>query len=125
MSDGPNAASSPQPPDEVTLRGMRFHALVGILPHEREVPQPLEIDLTAWAAASGIVIDYRGLYDAVASVVASGQLDYLETAGARIADGAIALPGVARVRVALRKPNVALPGPLAHAEVVVTRLRGG
>ena len=125
MSDGAHTASSPQPPDEVTLRGMRFHALVGILPHEREVAQPLEVDLTVWAAAAGIVIDYRGLYDLVAAIVTSGQLDYLESAGARIADGAIALPGVARARVALRKPNVALPGPLQHAEVVVSRVRGG
>lgn len=125
MSDGTTNPSSPQPPDEVTLRGMRFHALVGILPHEREVAQPLEIDLTVWGAAAGIVIDYRGLYDLVASVVSAGPIDYLESAGARIADGAVALPGVARARVALRKPNVALGGPLAHAEVVVSRLRGG
>ena len=125
MSDGAKSTSSPQPPDEVTLRGMRFHALVGILPHERELAQPLEIDLTVWGTAAGIVIDYRALYELVASVVSAGQIDYLESAGARIADGAVALPGVARARVALRKPNVALPGPLAHAEVVVSRLRGG
>jgi len=125
MTDGATNSASPQPPDEVTLRGMRFHALVGILPHEREVAQPLEVDLTVWASSSGIVIDYRGLYDVVASVVTSGQIGYLEAAGARIADAAVALAGVSRARVALRKPNVALPGPLAHAEVVVIRLRGG
>ena len=32
---------------EITLRAMRFHALVGILPHERELEQPIEIDVTA------------------------------------------------------------------------------
>ena len=32
--------------DEITLHAMRFHALVGILPHERDIPQPIEIDLT-------------------------------------------------------------------------------
>jgi len=31
--------------------------------------------------------------------------------------------GAQQVRVALRKPNVALPGPLAHAEVVIERRR--
>jgi dihydroneopterin aldolase len=28
-----------------------------------------------------------------------------------------------QVRIAVRKPNVALPGPLAHAEVVIERRR--
>ena len=32
--------------DEVTLRGMRFHALVGVLPHEAEFAQPLEVDVS-------------------------------------------------------------------------------
>ena len=30
---------------EITLHAMRFHGLVGILPHERSTPQPIEIDL--------------------------------------------------------------------------------
>lgn len=124
MSDG-ESPGVVAPPDEVTLRGMRFQTLVGILPHEQEIAQPLEVDLTVWAAARGIVVDYRGLYDMVASIVGSGPIDYLETAGARIAESAVAMPGVGRARVALRKPNVALPGPLRHAEVVVTRTRGG
>ena len=75
---------------------MRFHALVGVLPHERVYPQPLEVDVTVWRAAPSdeapdddAVIDYRDIYDAVAA------------------------------RVAVRKPHVPLPGPLAYAEVVV------
>lgn len=112
-------------PDEVTLRGMRFQTLVGVLPHEREIAQPLEVDLTVWAAATGIIVDYRGLYELVARVVNEGPIEYLETAGARIADAAVAMAGVSRARVALRKPNVPLPGPLRYAEVVVSRVRGG
>jgi hypothetical protein len=34
------------------------------------------------------------------------------------------VPGVGGVRVAVRKPHVALPGPLAYAEVVVERDAG-
>jgi 7,8-dihydroneopterin aldolase/epimerase/oxygenase len=106
---------------------MRFHARVGILPHERELPQPIEIDLTVWpagplrAGASGL--DYRGLYDAAAGVVAR-ELGWLEEVGEAVADLVLRDPRVRRARVAVRKPHVALPGALQHAEVVVDRDRG-
>lgn len=106
----------------VSLAGMRFHARVGILPHERALPQPLEIDLDAWRThAHGAVLDYRALYDATAAVVATDELLYLEDVAARVADGALALGSIAQVRVAVRKPHVALPGPVAYAGVVLER----
>ena len=104
----------------ITLRGMRFHALVGILPHERELPQPLAIDLTVWRAP-GDILDYRALYDAVAGAVHAGPVGYIEDLARDVSDRAFAAGAVSRVRVAVRKPNVALPGPLAHAEVVLDR----
>ena len=42
---------------------------------------------------------------------------------AALADEASALEGVTHVRVAVRKPNVLLGGPLAYAEIVVERSR--
>ena len=107
---------------------MRFHARVGLLPHEREHPQPIEVDVTVWRARAGpanehTVLDYRGLYDIAARAVATDPL-YLEEIGDAAAAGALASPGVERVRVAVRKPHVGMPGPLAHAEVVVERTRG-
>lgn len=106
----------------VSLAGMRFHARVGILAHERELPQPLEIDVDAWPATPlGAPLDYRGLYEAAAGVVRDEELLYLEDVAARVADRALALGPVARVRVAVRKPHVALPGPLAHAGVILER----
>lgn len=109
----------------ITLKGMRFHTLVGVLPHEEQLPQPLEIDLTVWMGPGSGVIDYRALYAAVAGVVSSGPIRYLEELVGAAADAALAMAGVARVRVAARKPNVALPGPLAWAEVAVERERHG
>ena len=110
--------------DEITLRGMRFHTTVGILPFEAEQPQPLEVDLTVWCGASGAerrVVDYRDLYDMVSGVVSGGGLRYLEDAAERVVELAMAHPRVVGARAALRKPHVALPGPLAHAEVVIER----
>ncbi len=107
---------------------MQFHTLVGILPHEQEFPQPLEMDVTVWleAAPSGKAaagLDYRQLHSSIANAVAERSIGYLEELVQRAADSVMALPAVTRVRVAARKPHVALPGPLAYAEVVVEQDR--
>jgi FolB domain-containing protein len=112
----------------ITLQGMRFHTLVGVLPHEQELPQPLEMDVTVWFADSAIggaqtSLDYRDLYDAVAGSVAAAPIGYLEELVDRAVDATLALTSVARVRVAARKPHVAMPGPLAYAEVAIERDR--
>src|SRR5262245_864377 len=101
---------------------MRFHALVGILPHERMTPQPIEIDLRVRVADGDGVVDYRPLYPAASDVIEHGHIDFLEEIGDRIAARALAVhERVRAVRVAVRKPHVALGGPLAYAEVVVER----
>ena len=108
----------------VTLAGLRFHARVGVLPHERELPQPLELDVTAWPA-SAEVLDYRALYAAAADAVAAQPLAYLEDVAADVAARVLEGGAAARVRVAVRKPHVAMPGPVAYAEVVLERGAGG
>jgi len=107
---------------EITLRAMRFHTLVGILPHERELAQPIEVDLTVRVHDGEGVIDYRVLYEIAADVLSAGPIDFLEQIGDRIAQGALAhSPRVRHARVAVRKPHVPLGGPLDYAEVVVER----
>jgi 7,8-dihydroneopterin aldolase/epimerase/oxygenase len=103
----------------ITLAGMRFHVRVGVLPHERELAQPLELDLTVRLTAGADVLDYRTLYAIVREVVEAEPLDYLEVVAAAIASRVLALPSAAYARVAVRKPHVALGAPLAYAEVVV------
>jgi dihydroneopterin aldolase len=109
---------------EITLHAMRFHARIGILPHEREHPQPVEVDLTVRlrpAASEGGIVDYRDLYDVAAGALQKRHVDYLEELAETIAAEALARPRVASARVAVRKPHVALGGPLGYAEVVVER----
>jgi 7,8-dihydroneopterin aldolase/epimerase/oxygenase len=104
---------------------MRFHVRVGILPHERELAQPLEIDLTVRISDDAIgVLDYRALYGAVADALEPQPLDYLETIGENILSSLLSMPQVSFARVALRKPHVALGGPLSFAEVSVEASRG-
>jgi dihydroneopterin aldolase len=115
--------------DVVTLKSMRFHARIGVLPHEAEIAQSIEVDLSVWVArargshgAEGVV-DYRDLYRIAMEVLGEGHVGYLEEAGERIARRALHIAGVDRVRVAVRKPHVALPGPLAYAEVAMERTK--
>ena len=110
---------------EITLSGMRFHTRIGVLPHEREIAQPVEVDLTVWVAptavADGGVVDYRALYALAAEALGGAHVRFLEDVAERVAEGALATPRVVGARVAVRKPHVALPGPLAFAQVVVER----
>lgn len=111
-------------PDEIVLRAMRFQALVGILPHELTTTQPIEIDLNVSVGPGESVVDYRRLYDAAAKVVDSGHIGYLEDIAERVAASAFSTSErVTRVQVAVRKPHVALGGPLAYAEVRIERGR--
>jgi dihydroneopterin aldolase len=106
----------------ISLVGMRFHVCVGILPHEREYPQTLEIDLRVRRNDTGDgVLDYRRLYELAAQRVTREPLEYLEDIATSLADDAMALPGVTGVRAAVRKPQVLVGGPLAYAEVTVER----
>ena len=115
--------------DIVTLKAMRFHARIGVLPHEAEIAQSIEVDASLWVRRPGAhvtakdIVDYRRVYDLVAEVVTKGHISFLEEAGEKIAERALELPLVERVRIAVRKPNVALPGPLAYAEVALERER--
>jgi dihydroneopterin aldolase len=117
--------------DAITLRGMRFHTLVGLLPHEGKFPQPLELDVTASLSlrrvgesdAPAMRLDYRTLYQTVADCVGDSHHKLLEGLCERVAQAVLTLDGVARVRVAARKPHAPIPGPLDSVEVVVERTR--
>ena len=110
----------------ITLKAMRFYARVGIIDHERVVPQPIEVDLSVQVTPGEGIVDYRGLYAAAADVLAADPIEYLEEIAERIAQNALAVSSrVIVASVAVRKPHVALGGPLAYAEVRVERGAAG
>jgi len=121
------------PHDAITLRGMRFHTLVGLLPHEESIPQPLELDLTVYLSLRQVgetdspraLLDYRTLYRLVSETVGTSHHKLLEGLCERIAAKALALDTVERVRVAARKPHAPIAGPLEAVEVVIERARPG
>lgn len=117
--------------DAITLRGMRFHTLVGLLPHEARFPQPLELDLTVQLSlrqvgetdSPRVLLDYRTLYQLVAETVGTSHHKLLEALCEQIARKALALDGVLRARVAARKPHAPIGGPIENVEVVIERAR--
>lgn len=114
--------------DTVSLRGMRFHSRVGVLPHEEQLPQPVEVDLSVTVGDDvrpPHVVDYVALYGAVAEVMSTRHIAYLEEAAERVAAAALRVAGVVSATVSVRKPHVPLPGPVGYAEVSITRERDG
>jgi dihydroneopterin aldolase len=117
--------------DAISLRGMRFHTLVGLLPHEEKFPQPLELDVTAYLSlrqvgesdSARMLLDYRKLYQLVADTVGTSHHTLLEALCERIASAVLSLEGVERARVAARKPHAPISGPLDYVEVVIERAR--
>jgi dihydroneopterin aldolase len=119
--------------DEIRLKGMRFHTLVGLLPHEAEVPQPIELDLTVWLSLAEVgksdspseLLDYRALYEITEEVVGRNHHRLLEGLCERVGSRILAELPVLRVEVAARKPHAPIPGPLDYVEVVIRRSRDG
>ncbi len=118
--------------DCITLKRMRFHTCVGLLPHEVSVPQPLELDLSVWLSLRHVgesdspvhLLDYRDLYAMVSETVGQSHHRLLEALCEKIARAALAHATVQRVRVAARKPHAPIEGPLDYVEVVIERERG-
>jgi dihydroneopterin aldolase len=117
------SANFPTGDTEVALMDMRFHVCVGILPHERELPQPLEIDLIVRHGARD-ALEYRTLYALASDTLQADERTVLEPLAEAIAGRALALEHVSWCRVVIRKPHVPLPGPLAHARISIERTRG-
>ncbi|HUP01596.1 MAG TPA: dihydroneopterin aldolase [Gemmatimonadota bacterium] len=118
--------------DAIRLAGLRFHALIGDLPHEREVPQPIEVDVDVYAdlhpaAASDHLsegVDYREIYEAVAASVSTDARvapRLLEALCEKIAARLLAIDRITRVRVRCRKPHAAFRGPVDRVEVEIER----
>ena len=105
--------------DRIELRGLRVLGTHGVLPEERDRPQPLELDLDVWvdmarAAASDALddtVNYAELATAAADVVATQSFGLLEALAERIATVVLdAAARISAVSVSVRKlrPPVAL-----------------
>lgn len=134
MTQGPSGPAEREvqgPSGRIELRGLRLVGLHGFLPHERERPQPFEVDidvetdLGAAGASDDLddTLDYGALSAAAARVVAGEQWFLLERMAARIAEEIQADARVESVTVCVRKLRPPVPLDMASAGVRVTRRR--
>lgn len=123
-----------EPPDRLSLLGMRFLARHGVHPEEKVEPQPFEVDLVLHADlddaartdALDDTVDYRGLHELVDSIVMGPSFNLIEGLAGAIARAALAATDprlVGAVEVRVRKPEAPLPGELDTVEAALIRRR--
>ena len=98
----------------IGFRGLVVECIIGVRDHERQVPQPLCVDLELryHAAAaptdddSAPDVDYAQVAEQVAELLRTERFGLLESAVAAIGTQlAHSYPAIAEVRVELRKPR--------------------
>lgn len=119
--------------DHILVQGLRVLGTHGVLPAERDQPQPFEIDLdlSVDLAAAGAsdqladTVDYGQVAECAASVVAGGPPHrLLESLAEAVAAATLAVDGRAQaVTVTVRKLEPPLSLEVAHVGVRIRRRR--
>jgi dihydroneopterin aldolase len=118
--------------DRILLREMAFYAYHGWNAEEQARGQLFVVTLAVEADVhraghTGDLqdsIDYRDLYARVRAVMLEERHRLLEAVAEAIAHRVLEIERVSGVTVEVRKPHVALGGPLEYAAVEVTRRKG-
>lgn len=113
--------------DRIEVRGLRTMAVHGVLPEERSLPQPFEVDLdmvvdlehAARTDDLAHTVDYGLVAERVMKVLEGPSFALLEALGAAVADAVLLDVRVQEVTVAVRKLRPPLP---VQAESVGVRL---
>jgi len=117
--------------DRIAINGLRVMTLVGVLPHEREAAQPLQVDLSlevdlADAGFSDELADtahYGLVAERVAAVMRESKDLLLERLAHRIAEEALLVDRVEAVDVTLTKLRPPIPEDLQSCAVSIRRER--
>ena len=117
--------------DRIVLSNMRFQGRHGYYDHELTTPQPFHVDveLVLNLQPAGIdddldkSVDYARVYEATRQIVESTSFRLLEALAEALSHEILAEFPVTEVGIRIRKPEVALGGPLDHAAVEIWRRR--
>ncbi|QHT58004.1 2-amino-4-hydroxy-6-hydroxymethyldihydropteridine diphosphokinase [Cellulomonas sp. H30R-01] len=117
--------------DQIRLSGITATGYHGVFDHERREGQTFVADVvvhldTRRAAAGDDLahtLDYGGLAQQVAAVLAGEPVDLIETVAERIAATVLAAGTVAAVDVAVHKPQAPIPVPFGDVVVAIRRDR--
>ena len=118
--------------DRIFLCGMRFMACHGVLPHEREIPQPFEadvelgLDLRAAGESDDLddTVNYAEVYDVVSTVLTVTRKYLIEALAEEIADDLLRdFDALRWVRVTVHKTAAPIDGIFSDVGVTILRRR--
>lgn len=117
--------------DRIELRGLKVRGNHGVFDHEKRDGQDFFIDITVWmdlapaASSDNLVdtLDYGGLAERAAAIVAGPSRDLIETVAAEIVDGVMSDPRVYSAEVVVHKPTAPIPMVFSDVAVVARRSR--
>ena len=117
--------------DHIYVNGLRLMALVGVLPHERDALQPVQIDVDIEVDLSEAVVtdnldgtaNYGEISNAIAEVVRAWSDTLLERLAARIADRVLHFDHVEVADVMVTKLRPPIPEDLVSSAVRIGRSR--
>lgn len=99
----------------LTLSGLRFNANLGILAHERQAPQPIQVDAELSLGTQpllprdddiGHVLDYRKVRQIIIDECTAEHVNLLESLIGKLSHRLMQLPGVVGVRVKIAKLEI-------------------
>lgn len=99
----------------LTLTGLRFDANLGILEHEKNGPQPIQVDAELNLGTQPLlpsdddihhVLDYRKVRQIIINECRAEHVNLLETLIGKLANRLLQLPGVKGVRVKIVKLEI-------------------
>ncbi len=96
----------------IEIDTLRFEAIIGLLPFERNMPQTVEVDITieyrypCSSCRSGY-IDYAKIVEVVKNHIMEGRYQLLEDAIVGVKNSIIALyPQITSMTISISKPNI-------------------
>ena len=115
--------------DCIQLRGLRVVCIVGVLPEERQRPQPIELDIDIYTDLSiagksddlADTVDYGAAAESVSEICLSSQAQLLEHLAQRIADQLLLLTPVSAVAITIKKIRPPIPVDINSTAVQVVR----
>jgi dihydroneopterin aldolase len=115
--------------DRILIPGLRELGVHGVLPEERERPQPFEVDLelhvdvhaAGESDALDDTVDYSAVCESVSRVVSSESYFLLERLATRIAEVCRADARVHKVVVEVRKLHPPVRAQVQHVAVRIER----
>jgi 2-amino-4-hydroxy-6-hydroxymethyldihydropteridine diphosphokinase/dihydroneopterin aldolase len=118
--------------DRIAITGLRVRGRHGVLDSERRDGQDflidavLSVDTRAAAATDDLsrTVDYAGLSERLAAIVAGEPVRLIETLADRLAQACLADPAVREVQITVHKPQAPLGRPFGDVAVTICRERG-